>query len=81
MSEYDSMKQQKDRILQRVYLETERVLRDALNNKRGWRSDARRVLGLEKTVQCANHGCPRTFSSGGHRRLYCEKCGGKTTPR
>jgi len=49
------------------------VLRDALDNKAGWREHARRVLGIERMMACKT--CSALFPSGGHRKLYCgEPC-------
>lgn len=49
-----------------------RVLQDALDGKRGWRDEARQVLGVSRFLSCDF--CGRLFPSGGRRRLYCGKC-------
>jgi hypothetical protein len=45
------------------------ALRDALENKQGWREQARKVLNLYQMVPCEM--CGTLFPSGGKRRNYC----------
>ena len=47
------------------------LIRDALAGKRGWRENARDLLGLSGKKECARDGCNRTFKTGGKRRRFC----------
>lgn len=48
-----------------------RILQDALNNKPGWRSEARELLGKATPKACAYEPCRKLFPRGGKRRKYC----------
>lgn len=49
--------------------EVEQVLKDALENKFGWRARARKALGLMKLKKCEN--CGLDFRCDGRRKIYC----------
>jgi hypothetical protein len=48
------------------------VLRSALDNKTGWRIEARRVLGLVNFLKCND--CDAMFEGGGKLKKRCASC-------
>lgn len=52
----------------------ETLLREALDQREGWRADARRELGLAAELECEV--CVSSFEGGGKLKKRCHACVG-----